>query len=51
MTTSSEWGVEPADVMSVRKNVAAAFASFTWQDFTGVIVQASGITEPGDVEG
>lgn len=33
------------------KNVAAPSASFTWQDFTAIIVHASGSTESGDVEG
>lgn len=34
-----------------RKNVVAAYASFTWQDFTAITVDASGTPEPGDVEG
>lgn len=33
------------------KIVVAAYASFTWQDFTVIIVDASGTAEPGDVEG
>lgn len=33
------------------KNVAAASASFAWQNFSAIIVDASGTPQAGDVEG
>lgn len=56
-TAQSEWESricnyhQQGEKNKSRKNVAAAYASFRWQDFTAINVDASGSPRPSDVEG